>query len=69
MKRLIGLSIICAMLLTGCGGSTSIAVQTPEETINTAFTALKELDMNTFNACTNNKMTGGYRMMDRHQCN
>lgn len=63
MKRLIGLSIICAMLLTGCGGGTSIAVQTPEDTINTAFTALKELDMNTFNACTNNKMTGGYRMM------
>ena len=48
MKKLIGLSLIVALLLTGCGSSKP-AMQTPEETINTAFTALKELDMDTFN--------------------
>lgn len=62
MKKLIGLSLIVALLLTGCGSSKP-AMQTPEETINTAFTALKELDMDTFNTCTNNKVVGGYRML------
>ena len=64
MKRLIGLSLILALLLTGCGGVEKVSVQTPEDTINTAFTALKELDMDTFNNCTNNKIAGGYRMLD-----
>ena len=64
MKRLIGLSLLCVFLLTGCGTSQAKATtQTPEETIHTAFTALKELDMATFNACTNNKMAGGYHML------
>lgn len=64
MKRILSLSLICAFLLTGCGGGQAqIAVQTPEETIDTAFTALKELDIDTFNACTNNKVGGGYRML------
>lgn len=62
MKRFIGLSLLCIFLLTGCAGSNP-AMQTPEDTIQTAFTALKELDMDTFNACTNNKMAGGYRIM------
>ena len=62
MKKLIGLSLLVALLLTGCGGGKP-AMQTPEETINTAFTALKELDMDTFNTCTNNKVVGGYRML------
>ncbi len=63
MKRLIGLSLILVLFLTGCGGGEQSSVQTPEDTINTAFTALKELDMDTFNACTNNKIAGGYRML------
>lgn len=64
MKRItyaIGLSLICALLLTGCGGQDR-PVQTPEETINTAFGALKDLDMSTFNACTNNKVGSSYQM-------
>ncbi len=63
MKRLIGLSLICALLLTGCGEQSKVAMQTPEETIDTAFTALKELDMDTFNTCTNNKVASGYRLL------
>ena len=64
MRRVIALSLLCALLLTGCrSASAEISVQTPEEAIHTAFTALKELDMDTFNACTNNKMAGGYRML------
>ncbi len=63
MKRIIGLTLICALLLTGCGGQSKIAMQTPEETIDTAFNALKELDMDTFNICTNNKAAGGYRLL------
>lgn len=64
MKRItyaISLSLICALLLTGCGGQTR-PIQTPEETIDTAFSALKELDMDTFNACTNNKAGTGYQL-------
>ena len=55
-KYIVSASLICAMLVTGCG--TDMAKQkahTPEDAINTALTALKELDMETFNACTNNK--------------
>ena len=56
LKQIISLSLICALVLTGCGGAgTKPKAQTPEDTIQTAFTALKELDMETFNACTNNK--------------
>lgn len=62
MKRMISLSLICAMLLMGCGSQRGFAAQTPEETINTAFSALKNLDMETFNACTNNKTGTGYKM-------
>lgn len=50
MKRItyaISLSLICALLLAGCG-SQSRPAQTPEETIDTAFSALKDLDMATF---------------------
>lgn len=64
MKRItyaISLSLICALLLTGCGGQDR-PVQTPEETINTAFGALKDLDMATFNACTNNKIGPDYQI-------
>lgn len=57
----IGLSLICALLLSGCG-SQGRADQTPEETIDTAFSALKELDMDTFNACTNNRIGANYRL-------
>lgn len=64
MKRILSLSLLCAFLLTGCGGGQAqITAQTPEETIDTAFIALKELDMDTFNACTNNRAAGGYRML------
>ena len=56
LKQIIILSLICALVLTGCGGAgTKPKAQTPEDTIHTAFTALKNLDMETFNACTNNK--------------
>ena len=64
MKRItyaISLSLICALLLTGCGGQNR-PVQTPEETIDTAFCALKDLDMATFNACTNNKVGTSYQL-------
>ena len=64
MRRVIALSLLCALLFTGCrSASAELSAQTPEDTIHTAFTALKELDMDTFNACTNNKMAGGYRML------
>ena len=63
MKRLIGISLLLTILLTGCSGGEKTSVQTPEDTINTAFTALKELDMDTFNECTNNKAASGYRIM------
>lgn len=58
MKRIISLSLICTLLLMGCGGAPKRSAQTPEETINAAFTALKELDMATFNTYTNNKADG-----------
>ncbi len=64
MKRItyaISLSLICALLLAGCG-SQSRPAQTPEETIDTAFSALKDLDMATFNACTNNKVGASYQL-------
>ena len=60
-KQIISTSVICAMLVTGCGADGSKArVQTPEDTIHTALTALRELDMETFNACTNNKKGDKY---------
>lgn len=58
MKRIISLSLICTLLLMGCGSAQKHSAQTPEETINTAFAALKELDMATFNTYTNNKSEG-----------
>lgn len=54
-----GITLILALLLSGCGGPVR-PEQTTEETINTAFTALRDLDMVTFNACTNNKKGTGY---------
>lgn len=62
MKRitlLTSITLILALLLSGCGGPVR-PEQTAEETINTAFTALRDLDMVTFNACTNNKKGTGY---------
>ena len=60
-KHIISTSLICAMLVTGCGaGQANKQTETPEKTINTAFQALKELDMETFNACTNNKKGDKY---------
>lgn len=44
MKRVVVLSLICTLLLTGCrDANAQIAVQNPEDTIQTAFTALKNL--------------------------
>jgi len=55
-KNIISTSLICALLVTGCGtGTAGQRAQTPEDAINIALTALRELDMETFNACTNNK--------------
>jgi len=55
-KNIISTSLICALLVTGCGtGAAGQQAQTPENAINIALTALRELDMETFNACTNNK--------------
>ena len=60
-KQIISTSVICAMLVTGCGADGAKArAQTPEDTIHTALTALRELDMETFNACTNNKKGDKY---------
>lgn len=66
MKKIIcaiSLSLICTLFLSACN-STQRIEQTPEETVQTAFTALKDLDMKTFNACTNNKRDGRYRLFD-----
>lgn len=55
-KYIVSTSLICTMLITGCGADgAKQKAQTPEDTINTALSALRELDMETFNACTNNK--------------
>lgn len=61
IRYVISLSLICTLLLTACGG-TDRPVQTPQETIDTAFTALRELDMETFNACSNNKIGSGFHL-------
>lgn len=62
-KNIIGASLICAVLVTGCASNVAIQkAQTPEDAINIAFSALKELDMNTFNACTDNKKGETYRL-------
>ena len=50
---LITVPLLSLLLLTGCGGQ-SPQQQSPEDTVNTAFTALKELDIETFNDYTNN---------------
>ena len=55
-KYIVSTSLICTLLITGCGAeSAKQNAHTPEDAINTALTALRELDMETFNACTNNK--------------
>ena len=55
-KNIISTSLICGVLVTGCGADVAkYSAQTPEEAINTAFTALRELDMQTFYQCTNKK--------------
>ena len=54
---LITVPLLSLLLLTGCGGQ-SPQQQSPEDTVNTAFTALKELDIETFNDYTNNKQIG-----------
>ncbi len=62
-KQIVSASLICAMLVTGCGSDiTKQKAHTPEDAINIALTALKELDMETFNACTNNRKGEKYRM-------
>ena len=49
------------MLVTGCGAEgAKEQAQTPEDAIQTALTALRELDMETFNACTNNRKSDKY---------
>ena len=63
LKNIICLSLICAVLITGCGVSDAgYKAQTPEDAIHTALTALKKLDMETFNACTNNQTGEQYRI-------
>lgn len=63
IKNIISTSLICTMLVTGCGTDAAKQhTQTPEEAIHVAFTALKELDMDTFNACTNNRKGDKYRI-------
>lgn len=60
-KTIISTSLICTMLLTGCGTNAAKQnAQTPESAINTALFALRELDMTTFNACTNNRKGDKY---------
>ena len=60
-KHIISTSLICAMLVTGCGAEGAKGqAQTPEDAIQTALTALRELDMETFNACTNNRKGDKY---------
>lgn len=62
-KQIVSTSLICAVLVTGCGADTAKQkAQTPEDAIHIALTALKELDMKTFNACTNNKRGEKYRI-------
>lgn len=55
----LAIPLFSIILLAGCGSQTTQQSETPEETIHTAFTALQELDMRTFNACTNNKTASG----------
>lgn len=55
----LAIPLFSIILLTGCGSQAAQQSETPEETIHTAFTALQELDMRTFNACTNNKTASG----------
>lgn len=65
MKRIvyvISLSLVCALLVTGCGAQRQIPASTPEETVEVAFSALKQLDIETFNACTNNHTNGSYQL-------
>ena len=57
LAYLITVPLLSLLLLTGCGGQ-SPQQQSPEDTVNTAFTALKELDIDTFNDYTNNKQIG-----------
>ena len=60
-KHILSTSLICAMLVTGCGAEGAKGqAQTPEDAIQTALTALRELDMETFNACTNNRKGDKY---------
>ena len=60
-KHIISTSLICAMLVTGCGAEGAKGqAHTPEDAIQTALTALRELDMETFNACTNNRKGDKY---------
>lgn len=62
-KNIIGASLICAVLVSGCTSNTiRQKAQTPEDAIHIAFTALKELDMETFNACTDNQKGEKYRL-------
>lgn len=62
-KTIISTSLICTMLVTGCGSNVAKQkTQTPEDAINIALTALRELDMETFNACTNNRKGEKYQL-------
>ncbi len=62
-KNIVSTSLICGILVTGCGADAAKHhAETPEEAIHTALTALRELDMQTFNACTNNRKSEKRRM-------
>lgn len=66
MKKIIcaiSLSLVCTLFFSACNNSER-PEQTPEETVQTAFTALQDLDLTTFNACTNNKRDGRFRLFD-----
>lgn len=64
MKRFLIIPLIALFCLTACSNSAIPKQQSPEETIQTAFSALKEQDFDTFNTYSNNKNNITYRLFN-----